>query len=101
MIRLYEDLLRDVVIRKEGRTMAKSKSIRIASAVVALMLVAAVAYAGWTASHENRVKFSRPVALPGVVLPAGTYSFDVASEVAHNLVAVSYTHLTLPTSDLV
>jgi hypothetical protein len=88
MIRLYEDLLRDVVIRKEGRTMAKSKSIRIASAVVALMLVAAVAHAGWTANHENRVKFSRPVALPGVVLPAGTYSFDVASEVAHNLVVV-------------
>jgi len=68
--------------------MAKSKSIRIASAVVALILVAAVAHAGWTASHENRVKFSRPVALPGVVLPAGTYSFNVASEVAHNLVVV-------------
>ena len=68
--------------------MAKIKSIRIAAAVVGLMLLAAAAHAAGWMGHENRVKFSGPVALPGVILPAGTYSFDVASEVAHNLVVV-------------
>jgi hypothetical protein len=28
--------------------------------------------------HENRLTFNRTVSLPGVVLPAGAYSFDVA-----------------------
>ncbi len=28
-------------------------------------------------NHENQLTFSRPVALPGVVLPAGAYSFDL------------------------
>jgi len=89
MIRLYEDLLWRVVMREEEGTMAKIKSTRIAAAVVALMLLAAAAAhaALWT-GHENKVKFTGPVALPGVILPAGTYSFNVASEVAHNLVVV-------------
>jgi hypothetical protein len=51
------------------------KTIRIACAVSALAFVvtgSAVALG----SHENRLTFNRPVALPGVVLPAGSYSFD-------------------------
>jgi hypothetical protein len=28
-------------------------------------------------NHENQLTFSRPVALPGIVLPAGAYSFDL------------------------
>jgi hypothetical protein len=67
--------------------MTKSKSIRIAFATVALALVAAGAHA-WGFSHENKLKFTRPVALPGVVLPAGTYSFDVASPTALDVVVV-------------
>ena len=67
--------------------MTKSKSIRIAFAAVALSLVAVAAHA-WGFSHENRLKFSRPVALPGIVLPAGTYSFDVASPTALDVVVV-------------
>jgi hypothetical protein len=67
--------------------MAKNKSVRIAFATVALALVAAAAHA-WGFSHENKLKFSRPVALPGIVLPAGTYSFDVASPTALDVVVV-------------
>jgi len=72
---------------KEEGTMTKSKSVRIAFATVALALVAAAAHAlGF--NHENKLKFSRPVALPGIVLPAGTYSFDVASPTALDVVVV-------------
>ena len=59
----------------------------MALAVVALTCVAAAAQA-WGFSHENKLKFTRPVALPGVVLPAGTYSFDVASPTALDVVVV-------------
>ena len=67
--------------------MTKKKSVQIAFATVALALVAAAAHA-WGFNHENRLKFSRPVALPGVVLPAGTYSFDLASPTALDVVVV-------------
>jgi hypothetical protein len=67
--------------------MTKSKSVRIAFATVMLALVAAAAHA-WGYGHENKLKFTRPVALPGVVLPAGTYSFDVASPTALDVVVV-------------
>jgi hypothetical protein len=67
--------------------MTKHKSVRIAFATVALALVAVAAHA-WGFNHENRLKFSRPVALPGIVLPAGTYSFDVASQTALDVVVV-------------
>ena len=67
--------------------MTKSKSVRIVFATVALALVAAAAHA-WGFNHENKLKFSRPVALPGIVLPAGTYSFDVASPTALDVVVV-------------
>jgi len=56
-------------------------------AAVALTCVAAAAQA-FGYSHENKLKFTRPVALPGVVLPAGTYSFDVASPTALDVVVV-------------
>ena len=57
--------------------MTKSKSVRIAVAVAALVLVGAASSRAWI-GHENRLTFSQPVALPGVTLPAGTYSFDIA-----------------------
>ena len=56
--------------------MTNWKQVRIACGAMALGLVVAAsghAYAG----HENQLTFSRPVALPGVVLPAGAYSFDL------------------------
>ena len=52
-----------------------NKSIRIgcAAAALALMLAGSAIALG---SHENQLTFNRPVSLPGVVLPAGSYSFD-------------------------
>jgi hypothetical protein len=55
------------------------KSVRIGCAAGALAFVvagSAIAFGG----HENRLTFNRPVALPGVVLPAGSYLFDTHSD---------------------
>jgi hypothetical protein len=67
--------------------MSRRMAIRMALAAVALTCVTAAAQA-WGYSHENTLKFTRPVALPGVVLPAGTYTFDVASPTALDVVVV-------------
>jgi hypothetical protein len=64
------------------------KSVRIGGSAVALAFML-TGSAGAINDHENRLTFSRPVALPGgVVLPAGTYSFELASEISHGVVAV-------------
>ena len=68
--------------------MTNSKSVRIAFATVVVAVMAAVTGHAWGFSHENKLTFSRPVALPGVVLPAGTYSFDVASPTALDVIVV-------------
>jgi hypothetical protein len=73
---------------KEEMTMTKRMATRMALTAVALTFVAAAAQASWGFGHENKLKFTRPVALPGVVLPAGTYSFDVASPTALDVVVV-------------
>src|SRR5258705_4101146 len=54
----------------------KSVRIGVAAAAIAIMVTGSVMALG--VNHENRLTFNRPVALPGVVLPAGTYSVDVA-----------------------
>ena len=50
------------------------------------VLVAASAHA-WT-SDINYLTFSGPVALPGVTLPAGTYTFRTPSDSDRNVVQV-------------
>jgi hypothetical protein len=57
--------------------MTNWKSVRIGCAAAALALMVAGSVMAFGVNHENRLTFSRPVALPGVVLPAGVYSFDV------------------------
>ena len=54
------------------------KSVRIGGTVSALALVVAGSgsHAWAIGNHENRLTFNRSVALPGVVLPAGSYWFD-------------------------
>ena len=67
--------------------MTNWKSVRIACGAVALaLLIAGSGYA--FVNHENQLTFSRPVALPGVVLPAGSYTFDVATDTALDVVVV-------------
>jgi hypothetical protein len=52
------------------------KSVRVAGGAVALALLVAGSGHAFV-NHENQLTFNRPVALPGVVLPAGAYSFDL------------------------
>ena len=69
--------------------MTKRKTLKIALVTVALALMAAASsHAAWGYNHENRLRFSQPVALPGLVLPAGEYSFNVASPTALDVVVV-------------
>ena len=53
------------------------KSVRIACGTVALGLLVVASGHAWGVSHQNNLTFNRSVALPGVVLPAGSYTFDV------------------------
>jgi len=68
--------------------MTNRKSVRIGLAAAALALLVAASGHAWGIPHENTLTFSRPVALPGVVLPAGSYTFDVASPTALDVVVV-------------
>jgi hypothetical protein len=56
---------------------------RIALAALAFALVTVFAappmHAGATLSNVNRVTFNSPVALPGVILPAGSYVFEAGA----------------------
>jgi hypothetical protein len=64
------------------------KSVRIGSSAVALAFMLTGSVGAFTI-HENRLTFNRPVALPGIVLPAGTYSFDVVTGTADVVVVRS------------
>jgi hypothetical protein len=68
--------------------MTNRKALRIGWAAAALALLVAVSGHASGFSHENKLTFNLPVALPGVVLPAGSYSFDVASPTALDVVVV-------------
>ena len=68
--------------------MTNWKSVRIGCATAALALMVAGSVMAFGVTHRNRLTFSRPVALPGVVLPAGSYTFDVASDTALDVVVV-------------
>jgi len=59
--------------------MTNWKSVRIGFGAVAVCLAVAASGHAFGYDHANTLKFSRPVALPGVVLPAGSYSFDLMS----------------------
>ena len=65
-----------------------NKSVRIGCAAAALALTVAGSVMALGVNHENKLTFSRPVALPGVVLPAGSYTFNVASDTALDVVVV-------------
>jgi len=62
--------------------------VRIGCAAAALALMVAGSVMAHSSNHENRLTFSRPVALPGVVLPAGSYTFDTADSNALDVVVV-------------
>jgi len=68
--------------------MTNWKLVRIGCTTAALALMVAGSVLAFGVSHKNQLTFSRPVALPGVVLPAGSYTFDVATDTALDVVVV-------------
>jgi hypothetical protein len=68
--------------------MTNWKLVRIGCATAALALMVAGSVLAFGNTHENKLTFSRPVALPGVVLPAGSYTFDMATDTALDVVVV-------------
>ena len=60
--------------------------LAMAGAAVVCVLVGVSAHA-WT-SNTNYLTFNTPVALPGVTLPAGTYTFRVPTDMDRNVVQV-------------
>jgi hypothetical protein len=62
--------------------MTNWKLVRIGCATAALALMVAGSVMAFGVNHQNKLTFSRAVALPGIVLPAGSYTFDLASDTA-------------------
>jgi hypothetical protein len=74
--------------------MTNWKSVRIGCAAGALAFMLAGSAIAFD-SHQNQLTFNHPVSLPGVVLPAGSYTFDTMSGtldvvVVRNLTNVFY-----------
>jgi len=63
--------------------MVTQRSIVTAAGAMVLGLLMATAGYTWTASKTMYLSFSGPVALPGVTLPAGTYTFERVSDDVH------------------
>jgi hypothetical protein len=64
----------------------RKSRIVLAGAAVMAIVVAASAHA-W-ADHTNYLTFNAPIALPGVTLPAGTYTFRTPTDTDPNIVQV-------------
>ncbi|PYR35584.1 MAG: hypothetical protein DMF89_18240 [Acidobacteria bacterium] len=64
-------------------TMVTRRSIVTAAGAVVLGLLLATTGYTWTSSKTMYLSFSGPVALPGVTLPAGTYTFERVSDDIH------------------
>jgi hypothetical protein len=57
------------------------KFVLTACAVVVVSLLGAASTHGWSSlARTNHLTFSGPVALPGMVLPAGSYTFEAGPQ---------------------
>src|SRR5262245_38174983 len=67
--------------------MAIRKSLLVIAGVAVIGVLVATSARAWT-SDTNYLTFNGPVALPGVTLPAGTYTFRTPSGIDKNVVQV-------------
>ena len=67
--------------------MSKSKLVLVSCVAIVTGLMAARTASG-DVSHTNYLTFSAPFALPGVTLPAGTYTFEMAVPGSYDVVRV-------------
>ena len=76
-----------------------TRILSAAAGVLLLGLAAQPTHAWNTPSHRELITFSAPIALPGVVLAAGTYTFEVPSGgISNGLVRIAsrdYKHVIL------
>jgi len=68
--------------------MLKSKLALVSCVAIVAGLLAARAASG-SIPHTNYLTFNGPFALPGVLLPAGTYVFDVVATGSNEVVRVT------------
>jgi hypothetical protein len=68
--------------------MLKSRLVVVSSMLVLAGLLGAASAARGDVAHVNYLTFSGPFVLPGVTLPAGTYTFEVASPGSYDVVRV-------------
>jgi hypothetical protein len=68
--------------------MLKSRLVVVSSMLVLAGLLGAASVARGNAAHVNYLTFSAPFALPGVTLPAGTYTFELAVPGSYDVVRV-------------
>jgi hypothetical protein len=69
--------------------MLKSRLVVVSSMLVLAGLLGAAAAARGNVPHTNYLTFSAPFAMPGVSLPAGTYTFDVVTPGSYDVVRVT------------
>ena len=69
--------------------MTNRKWIHVAFGVVLLGLLSTASTGAITPNRKTNFTFSGAVRIPGAVLPAGTYTFELASENALDLVRVT------------
>ena len=76
-----------------------TRILSAAAGVLLLGLTAQPTHAWTTPGHRELITFSAPIALPGVVLAAGTYTFEVPNGgISNGLVRIAnrnYTHVYL------
>jgi hypothetical protein len=68
--------------------MLQSRLVVASCLVVVAALLGAASVARGNVAHVNYLTFSAPFSLPGVTLPAGTYTFEVASPGSYDVVQV-------------
>jgi hypothetical protein len=75
-------------LEQEDRRMTNRKSVVAVGLAVLVAIGIATTVHGWT-GQQNTLKFSGAVALPGVVLPAGSYRFLVMEGGSGDIVRVT------------
>ena len=68
--------------------MLKSRLVVVSSMLVLAGLLGAASVARGDVAHVNYLTFSSPFALPGVALPAGTYTFESVIPGSYDVVRV-------------
>ena len=68
--------------------MLKSRLVVVSSMVVLASLLGAASVALGDVAHVNYLTFKAPFALPGVTLPAGTYTFESVIPGSYDVVRV-------------